>query len=76
MTGATASLKLNPVQLHLLRLFSKEMSEQELKNLKKLLVEWYDHQAQLEADRLWEERGMSAQTMEEILQTRLRSPSK
>jgi len=67
--------KLNPTQMHLLHLFSKNMSEKELKDLKKLLVEWYDERTQEEADRLWEERGMSSKTMEKVLKTRFRSPA-
>lgn len=77
MTAAESPTpRLSPAQLHLLHLFSKEMSEKELKELKMLLVEWYDSKAQEEADRLWEERDMSAQTMESILETRFRSPAK
>ncbi|MEK7256694.1 MAG: hypothetical protein AAB316_18210 [Bacteroidota bacterium] len=65
-----ASTRLNPVQMHLLHLFSRPMSEQELKELKMLLVEWYDRKAQEEMDKLWEERGLSNETMDEILKTR------
>lgn len=75
-TTEVQTLKLTPAQLHLLHLFSKKMSEKELKELKMLLVEWYDSKAQEEADRLWEERGMGAQTMETILETRFRSSAK
>ena len=65
-----ASTRLNPVQMHFLHLFSRPMSEQELKELKMLLVEWYDRKAQEEMDKLWEERGLSNETMDEILKTR------
>lgn len=68
--------KLNPAQMHLLHLFSKKMSEKELKELKKLLVNWYDQQAQDEGDRIWEEQDMNSQTMEKILETRFRSHAK
>ncbi|MBK9013887.1 MAG: hypothetical protein IPM82_07270 [Saprospiraceae bacterium] len=54
-----SSSRLNPVQMHLLHLFSRPMSELELKELKMLLVEWYDRKAQEEMDKLWEEKGLS-----------------
>ncbi|MBK9014694.1 MAG: hypothetical protein IPM82_11785 [Saprospiraceae bacterium] len=40
-----SSSRLNPVQMHLLHLFSRPMSELELKE-QMLLVEWYDRKAQ------------------------------
>ncbi len=75
MTTATnpSSTRLNPVQLHLLQLFSRPMSEQELRELKMLLVKWYDQKAQEEMDKLWDEKGLSNDKMDEILKSRYRS---
>ena len=70
------STRLNPMQMHLLHLFSRPISEQELKELKLLLVEWYDRKAQEEMDKLWEEKGLSNEKMDEILKSRHRSQSK
>jgi hypothetical protein len=72
----SSSSHLNPVQLHLLHLFSRPMTEKEMKELKMVLVEWYDQKAQTEMDKIWEERGMTNETMDEILKNRHRSPLK
>jgi hypothetical protein len=48
--------KLNPVQLHLLELFSGEMTEQELLDIKRLLVEYYSRKVDEELDEIWEKR--------------------
>ena len=37
MTSSNLSTKLNPVQLHLLEMFSKDMNEEDLIAIKKLL---------------------------------------
>jgi hypothetical protein len=58
---------LNPAQMHLLHLFSKKMSEQEMKELKLLLVEWYDRKAQDLMDKIWEERNLSNVDMDDLL---------
>jgi hypothetical protein len=68
--------KLNPIQLQLLNLFSREMSEKELAEIKAILMDYYDQQAQTEIDKIWEQKGMNQQTMEDLLNTHIRSPYK
>lgn len=65
---------LHPIQLHLLQLFSKEMSDQELEEVKRLLMEYYDQKVTQEVDDIWESRGMTDETMDALLYTHLRSP--
>ncbi|MDX1943260.1 MAG: hypothetical protein SFU99_22030 [Saprospiraceae bacterium] len=65
---------LNPIQLHLLRLFAKEMTNKELEEVKTLLMEYYDQKVSEEVDAIWEKRDMSAETMEELLNKHIRSP--
>jgi uncharacterized iron-regulated protein len=60
---------LNPAQIHLLNLFSKKMSEQEILDLKILLVEFYDQKAQAILDKIWNERGMTQADLDKILAT-------
>jgi hypothetical protein len=60
--------KLNEIQLHLLNLFSK-VSNKELPHLKKVLVAFYNDLAQEEGDRIWQEKGLSAEAMDELLNT-------
>jgi uncharacterized iron-regulated protein len=68
--------KLNPIQLQLLQLFSLEMSEKELAEIKAILMEYYDNQAQNEIDKIWEQKGMNQQIMEDLLNTHIRSSYK
>jgi hypothetical protein len=46
-----------------LQLFSLEMSEKELAEIKAILMEYYDNQAQNEIDKIWEQKGMNQQTV-------------
>jgi RecB family endonuclease NucS len=68
--------KLNMVQIQLLQLFARQMAENELAEVKAMLVAYYDRKITEEADKLWEQRGMSAETMNELLNTHIRSSYK
>ncbi len=68
--------KLNMVQIQLLQLFARQMAENELADVKEMLVAYYDRKITEEADKLWEQRGMSSETMNELLNTHIRSPYK
>ncbi len=61
-TKSSFPTKLNPVQLHLLELFSKEMSEKELLEIKEVLVQYYSRKVDQELDSIWEKRGYSKQS--------------
>ena len=71
------SAKLNLVQLHLLELFSKDMTEQELLDIKGLLVEYYSQKVDKEMDQIWEKRNYSQESFKEATQNlHLRSKKK
>ena len=59
------SSKLNPVQLHLLELFSKDMTEQELFEIQALLVQYYAGKVDDELDHIWEKRNYSPESFHE-----------
>lgn len=63
--------KLNPVQLHLIQLFSKNMSEDELKEIKALLLEYYNKRVTEEADKIWNEKQYSNEFMDQILNSHI-----
>lgn len=60
----TSSSKLNPVQLHLLELFSKDMSEQELLEIKSLLVKYYQQKVDEELNEIWERKGYTEESFQ------------
>lgn len=59
------SSKLNPVQLHLLELFSKDMTEQELSDIKELLSQYYARKVEEEMNSIWERKGYSQTSFDE-----------
>lgn len=51
-----AATKLNPLQHHLLNLFSKNMGEEELSEIKALLIKYYQEKIEQELDVFWEKK--------------------
>ncbi|MEM1120132.1 MAG: hypothetical protein AAGJ18_06760 [Bacteroidota bacterium] len=71
MNSAT---KLNPVQLHLLELFSKNMGEEELAAIKQLLAHYYQRKVQQEVDAFWTDKNFTLESWNEATRdVRLRS---
>lgn len=59
--------KLTNVQIELLRTFAYELSEEELTELKKVLVAFFAKRIRQRTSRIWEEKGYTAQTMQDWL---------
>ena len=56
------SEKIDPMQLELLKLFStKRMSQEELRDIKLLIANYYAQKADVELDRLFEEQQWDVQ---------------
>ena len=54
----------NPIQLYLLQLFSHMNSEQELKELQKVLSDFYFNKVEQRAAEIYKEKGWSQETLE------------
>lgn len=54
---------LNALQLELLELFAREVSNQDLLAIKQMVSDFFAQKAIAEADALWEEQGYSDDTM-------------
>ncbi len=76
MAVIQASTKLNAVQMHLLKMFSRPMSEHDLKEIKGLLSDYFAKKVDVESDKIWEDKGMSQQSIDDLLNTHLRTPYK
>jgi hypothetical protein len=61
---------LNNVQLELMKLFSTNLSDHELLELRDLLSNFYADKAIKKADSIWEEKGLSDQDMEKLLNSK------
>jgi hypothetical protein len=63
--GATQeSSKLSNLQLELLKLYARNVSDEELKDIRKMLADYYARKADEEMDRLWKEKGWNQDTIE------------
>lgn len=67
-----ASQGLTNLQLELLKVFSIDLEEEQLQEIKNILTNYFSEKATKEMDRLWEERGWSNETMHEWSKEHLR----
>lgn len=58
------SQPLSNVQEELLKLYSQNLSPEELKELKTALGKYFAHKATKEADRIWDNKNYSNETMD------------
>lgn len=61
------SLKLSNLQLELLKVFSRKVSDDELTDIRRMLAKYFMERAKNSADKIWEERGYSQELMEKWL---------
>jgi hypothetical protein len=55
--------KLTNLQLELLKVFSYQLNQQQLTDIKNLLTNYFAEQATQEMDKLWEENNWDSNTM-------------
>jgi len=68
----TLQTGLSNVQLELLKTFSHNLNEEDLKELKQLLVHFFAKKAMDEADKIWDEENWNEDKVEDLLNTKLR----
>jgi hypothetical protein len=66
--------KLSNLQLELLKVFSYQLNQQQLADIKNLLSHYFAEQATQEMDKLWEENNWDNNTMLEWTNEHLRTP--
>lgn len=71
--AAAIQFPLNEVQVLLLRL-TKDLPNDELEALKKLIIAFKAQRLETLADKLWEEKKWTQETMQTFLNTHLRTP--
>lgn len=72
MMDTVLSPPLSNLQVELLRLYTTNVSNDDLVAIKQLLNDFFSEKATHTADKVWNERGYSNETMEQWLQTDLR----
>lgn len=66
--------KLTNLQLELLKVFSFELSDEQMLEIRSLLANYFAEKATEEADRLWDEQGWTEETMEKWANEHFRTP--
>lgn len=74
MVPEVSSSKLTNLQLELLKLFSYQLNEQDLLDVKNLLARYFANKATQEMDNFWETHHLDEATMEEWLEENHRTP--
>ena len=65
--------KLNSMQLFMLKMFEKQLSSKQEKEIKQLLSEYFAKQIDEEMDEIWTQRGLSQKDLDEALVTHKRT---
>ncbi len=71
MTATAIQQPFSNIQLELLKLYSRDIPESDLIQIKSFLARYFAEKAMDEADRIWEEKEYTA---EKILNTHRRTP--
>ena len=64
------------LQLEILKLFSRKVSENDLREIKKLISNYFAEKAISEADKIWFEKGLTDLDAEKLSHTHLRTTYK
>lgn len=72
----TLKQPLTNTQLELLKAFSHQLSEEEVQDLRHVLAAFFAQRAIKYANQAWEENKWSEETVDEILETKLRTKKK
>lgn len=67
MQTTASPQRLTNLQVELLNTFAYDLSEEELKDLKKVLVKFFAERIRQHTAQIWQEKGYTAQTMHDWL---------
>jgi hypothetical protein len=68
--------KLSNLQLHLLKIFSRELPDEELLEIQSLLSHYFAKKVDEEFEKLEKERGWTSETYDQWLKEHMRTPYK
>ena len=67
---------LSNIQLELLKLFSRDIEDNDLKEIKRLIVIFLSTKLSNQADKVWDEKNWTNKDMDKLLNTHMRTPYK
>ncbi len=70
----TLKMPLSNVQLELLKAFSRNVSDEDVLEIRRLLTRYFAEKATQEANRVWDEKGWTDEDAERMLHTHMRTP--
>lgn len=76
MPATNLKSPLNPAQLEILKLFSRDLPEEDLLAIKRLIVKYLAEKATKMADQIWKDKGWTDEDMDRLSKTHMRTPSK
>lgn len=68
-----AASKLNSMQLFMLKIFERPISNQQEEDIKQLLVDYFARQIDIEMERIWDEKAMTLEDLDKALVTHKRT---
>lgn len=74
MSSSQQNIRLNSHQLEILKLFSRELDDNDLIEIKRLIVKYLAKKITKMADDVWEKNNWTDEDMEKILKTHKRTP--
>lgn len=69
----TASQPFSNLQLELLKVFSVSLSDEELLEVRRVLMQHFGQKATEAANQVWDEQGWTDEKVDELLNTKLRA---
>lgn len=73
MSSAQLTPPLNDVQMMLLRLFSRPMTDEDVKNIRSMLLEYYEQMLQKEVETVIDKKDIQREDFEKMLRKDQRS---
>ncbi len=70
----TVQTPFSNIQLELLQLYKSNVDENDLAAIKKLISDYFAEKAIKKADEIWEKQNWDEKKVEELLQTKMRTP--
>ena len=67
---------LSNIQLELLKLFSRDLEERDIVEIKKLIVNYLAGKLDRQTSEVWKEKNLSNEDMDKLLNSHLRTPYK
>ena len=75
MTVFNKPTKLNEVQMHFLQFLSqRQVSNQELEDIQRMIAQYYFDKAEIELEKIIQEKGITETSMEDLKNQHLRTP--